>query len=122
VNQHNHRPPLYYGVQSTRALISNSELFSELIQKHKCLMSAELTQISMQEYAQSINAVSGEIIAGPNGDFISFKHADDTKSTLPIGNRSQGMNKPSQLDVLMLPDGGKVATVNQYVGQGVESF
>ena len=85
-------------------------------------MSTELTQISMQEYAQSINAVSGEIIAGPNGDFISFTHADNTKSTIPIGNRSQGMQRPSQLDVLTLPDGGKVATVNQYVGQGVESF
>jgi hypothetical protein len=85
-------------------------------------MSTEITQISMHEYAQSINAVSGEIIAGPNGDFISFKHADGTKSTLPIGNRSQGMKNPSDLDVLTLPDGGKVATVNQYIGQGVESF
>tara|TARA_R110002167_G_scaffold10113_1_gene46591 strand:- start:26 stop:283 length:258 start_codon:yes stop_codon:yes gene_type:complete len=85
-------------------------------------MSAELTQISMHEYAQSINAISGEIIAGPKGDFISFTLSDDTKSTIPIGGRSQGMNKPSQLDVLILPDGGKVATVNQYVGQGVESF
>ena len=85
-------------------------------------MSIIKEQISMQAHAQSINAISGEIIAGPKGDFISFTLSDDTKSTIPIGGRSQGMNKPSQLDVLILPDGGKVATVNQYVSQGVESF
>ena len=32
MNQHNQRPPLYYGVQSTRGLYSNSKTFFGLIQ------------------------------------------------------------------------------------------
>ena len=84
-------------------------------------MLAELTQISMQEYAKSINAVSGEIIDGPNGDFIRFQLADGTSSTIACGPNSQGMDRPSQLDVLVTDDGG-IATVNQYVGKGVETF
>ena len=44
-----------------------------------------LKQITMPEYAQSINAIDGEIVAGPNGDFISFTLSDDTKSTIPVG-------------------------------------
>jgi len=81
-----------------------------------------LKQISMSEHAQSINAVSGEIIAGPNGDFITFKHADESKSTMPVGGRSQGMDRPSDLEVICLSDGGFIATCNQYVGQGIEAF
>ena len=42
--------------------------------------------------------------------------------TLPIGGKSQGMDTPSQLEVLCFLDGGAVATCNQYVGQGVETF
>ena len=66
-------------------------------------MSIIKEQISMQAHAQSINAISGEIIAGPNGDFISFTLKNGDTSTLA-------------------EDGGSVATANQYVGQGVESF
>jgi len=79
-------------------------------------------QITMREYAKSINAISGEIVAGPNGDFISFLLKSGTKVTIPVGGKSQGMDTPSDLDVIILPDGGAVATVNQYVGQGVETF
>ena len=85
-------------------------------------MSIIKEQISMQAHAQSINAISGEIIAGPNGDFISFTLKNGDTSTLPVGGRSQGMAKPSELEVLTFEDGGSVATANQYVGQGVESF
>tara|TARA_R110000744_G_scaffold148771_5_gene261824 strand:- start:1114 stop:1389 length:276 start_codon:yes stop_codon:yes gene_type:complete len=91
-------------------------------------MSIIKEQISMQAHAQSINAISGEIIAGPNGDFISFTLKNGDTSTLPVGGRSQGMAKPSELSVISVPpnekypEGGYVATVNQYVSQGVESF
>jgi len=79
-------------------------------------------QITMREYAQTINAVSGEIVAGPNGDFISFLLKSGAKSTIPVGGKSQGLDSPSQLEVLCFVDGGAVATANQYVGQGVETF
>lgn len=85
-------------------------------------MSTIQKQISMQEYAQSINAIDGEIIAGPNGDFISFTLKSGESSTLPIGGNSQGMESPLDLEVLIFEEGGAVATVNQYVGKGVVSF
>ena len=81
-----------------------------------------LKQITMPEYAQSINAIDGEIVAGPNGDFISFTLSDDTKSTIPVGGKSQGMNSPLELEVLIFDNGGAVATANQYFGKGVVSF
>ena len=76
----------------------------------------------MPVYAGSINAISAEIIAGPNGDFIVFNLKSGLTSTLPVGKRSQGMDKPSELEVLTFEDGGAVATVNQYVAKGVENF
>ena len=79
-------------------------------------------QITMRAYAQTINATSAEIIAGPNGDFIVFTLKDDTTTTLPVGGKSQGMDKPSQLEILCFQDGGAVATCNQYVGKGAETF
>ena len=79
-------------------------------------------QLTMLAYASSINAISAEIISGPNGDFISFVLKSGGTTTLPIGGKSQGMDTPSQLEVLCFLDGGAVATVNQYVGQGVETF
>tara|TARA_R110001606_G_scaffold38464_1_gene107683 strand:+ start:90 stop:350 length:261 start_codon:yes stop_codon:yes gene_type:complete len=79
-------------------------------------------QITMREYAQSINAISGEIVAGPNGDFISFVLKSGSKATIPVGGKSQGLNTPSDLEVICFLDGGAVATANQYVGQGVETF
>jgi len=79
-------------------------------------------QITMREYAQSINAISGEIVAGPSGDFISFTLKSGAKATIPVGKRSQGMGKPSELGVLCLVNGIAIATANQYVGQGVETF
>tara|TARA_R110001632_G_scaffold36376_1_gene91770 strand:- start:509 stop:772 length:264 start_codon:yes stop_codon:yes gene_type:complete len=79
-------------------------------------------QVTMRAYAKSINAISGEIVAGPNGDFISFVLKSGDKSTIPVGGKSQGLNTPSELEVLCFLDGGAVATANQYVGQGVETF
>jgi len=79
-------------------------------------------QITMREYAQTINAISGEIVAGPNGDFISFLLKSGTKSTIPVGGKSQGLDTPSELEVLCFIDGGVVATANQYVSKGVETF
>ena len=79
-------------------------------------------QLTMLAYAISINAISAEIIAGPNGDFIVFTLKSGLTSTLPVGKRSQGMDKPSELEVLCFEDGGAVATVNQYVAKGVEMF
>ena len=49
-------------------------------------------QITMRAYAQTINATSAEIIAGPNGDFIVFTLKDDTTTTLPVGGKSQGLD------------------------------
>ena len=79
-------------------------------------------QVTMRAYAKSINAISGEIVAGPNGDFISFVLKSGSKTTIPVGGKSQGLDTPSQLEVLCFIDGGAIATANQYVGQGVETF
>jgi len=79
-------------------------------------------QITMSEYAKSINAINGEIVAGPNGDFISFTLKSGNTATIPVGGNSQGMDSPIELEVLIFEDGGAVATVNQYVGKGVVSF
>ena len=79
-------------------------------------------QVTMRAYAKSINAISGEIVAGPNGDFISFVLKSGSKTTIPVGGKSQGLDTPSQLEVLCFIDGGAIATANQYVGKGVETF
>ena len=79
-------------------------------------------QVTMRAYAKSINAISGEIVAGPNGDFISFVLKSGSKTTIPVGGKSQGLDTPSDLEVLCFLDGGAIATANQYVGKGVETF
>ena len=79
-------------------------------------------QITMSEYAQSINAIDGEIVAGPNGDFVSFTLTSGNTSTIPVGGKSQGMDSPLELEVLLFDNGSAVATVNQYVGKGVVTF
>ena len=79
-------------------------------------------QITMSEYAQSINAIDGEVVAGPNGDFVSFTLKSGRTATIPVGGKSQGMDSPLELEVLIFDDGSAVATANQYFGKGVVSF
>ena len=63
-----------------------------------------------------------EQVAGPKGDFISFVLKSGSKTTIAVGGKSQGLDTPSQLEVLCFLDGGAIATANQYVGKGVETF
>jgi hypothetical protein len=83
--------------------------------------------ISLKEYAAQVKATSATKVTGPRGAFISFSHADGSKSTIPCGKRSQN-GTLATYKVLCADDGGFIATVNEYktsesmsfVGQGVK--
>ncbi len=79
-------------------------------------------QITMSEYAASINAISGKIVAGPKGDFIVFTLPEGKESFLPVGGKSQGMDSPLDLEVLLFDNGSAVATANQYVSKDEVTF
>ena len=73
---------------------------------------------SLAVYGKSIGAVKAEKVVGPRGAFISFTKADGTKSTIPVGKRSQGGSlreyKVLITDGSQGPAGQAIATVNAY--------
>ena len=73
---------------------------------------------SLVTYAKSIGAVKAEKVVGPNGAFISMTKADGSKSTIPVGKKSQN-GSLSEYKVLITdgsqgPAGQAIATVNEY--------
>jgi hypothetical protein len=65
------------------------------------------------DYLREKNAVSVDLVKGPNGDFISATMADGQRFTLPVGKKSQN-GRLSEMNVIFAEDGGVIATMNNY--------
>jgi len=71
-------------------------------------------------YLKSQGFVKAEKVHGPRGNFISAVKEDGTKSTFPIGKRSQEGDL-RDYNVLQTAEGVAIATVNNYkVAQTME--
>lgn len=74
-----------------------------------------LTEITLAVYGKENGAIKLEKVTSPNGAFISFIKADDTKFTLPCGKKSQvGKLSEYRLFETGSDDCPYVATVNNY--------
>jgi len=69
---------------------------------------------TLLEYLKELGAVKASVVSGPNGKFISYTLANDTRGTLPIGKNSYA-GTLSTFNVLIVDGGQAIATVNSYV-------
>ena len=65
------------------------------------------------EYLKEQGCVTAQVVAGPNGKFISGIKADGSKITLPVGKKSQN-GTLAEFNVLITEEGQAIATVNHY--------
>lgn len=70
----------------------------------------------LTEFLKAKGCVSAELVAGPNGNFVSCKTVNDS-FTLPVGKKSQG-GKLVDMNVMIVTneDGSEqaIATINNY--------
>lgn len=89
--------------------------------QNETIQSAEQRVITkLTAYLKDRNVHHAELVAGPNGDFISAKDAEDkVLFTMPVGKRSQAGNL-TEMNVLITPDKNNpnqevaIATMNNY--------
>jgi hypothetical protein len=74
---------------------------------------------TLLDYLKELGAVKASVVSGPNGKFISYVLANDTKATLPIGKNSYA-GTLSTFNILIATNGQAIATVNSY--EEVESM
>lgn len=73
----------------------------------------------LTDYLKERGAISAELVAGPHGDFVSAKMADNSTFTLPVGKKSQAGNLV-EMNVLITEDKNNpgaevaIATMNNY--------
>jgi hypothetical protein len=72
-----------------------------------------LTDITLAVYGKENGAIKLEKVNGPNGAFISFTKADDSKFTVPCGKKSQ-VGRLSEYRLFKTDDDNMIATVNNY--------
>ena len=69
-------------------------------------------------YLKELGFVKAELVKGPNGAFISATKPDGSKSTMPVGKKSQN-GTIGEFNVLIADGGQAIATVNHY--EAIES-
>jgi hypothetical protein len=64
-------------------------------------------------YLKEQGFTAAEKVVGPRGAFISASKEDGSKSTFPVGKRSQNGDLAAY-NVLVTKEGQAIATVNEY--------
>ena len=74
---------------------------------------------TLLDYLRELGAVKASVVSGPNGKFVSYILANDTKATLPIGKNSYA-GTLGTFNILIADNGQAIATINSY--EEVESM